>query len=109
MCEVPREIDECCTVTDALALMLGKAVNRLKENLKVVSWDCKLKAVKLNKPPACKRATDIDDTPDSYEDISTPVFTKIIDGVQEYLRHWFKNLQAKPLTFYFITLQNGQT
>ena len=35
VCEVPREIDEYCTVTDALALMLGKAVNRLKENLKV--------------------------------------------------------------------------
>ena len=47
VCEVPREIDECCTVTDALALMLGKAVNRLKENLKVEDRIVSLKLLNL--------------------------------------------------------------
>ena len=47
MCEVPREIDECCIVTDALALMLGKAVNRLKENLKVEVGIVSLKVLNL--------------------------------------------------------------
>ena len=47
VCEVPREIDEYCTVTDALALMLGKAVNRLKENLKVEDRIVSLKLLNL--------------------------------------------------------------
>ena len=66
-------------VIDALAVVPGDAMNKLKENLKV------------------RRTTDTDDTPDGYEDIYTPVFTKIIDVVQEYLRHQFKNFQAEPL------------
>ena len=47
VCEVPRKIDECCTVTDALVLVFGNAVNRLKENLKVEDGTVSLKPLNL--------------------------------------------------------------
>ena len=47
------------------------------------------KTIKFTKP-AGRRATDIEDTTDSYQDIYTPVFSNIIDGGQEYLLHRFK-------------------
>ena len=71
-CEVLRKIDECCVVIDALAVVPGDAMDRLKENLKVEDRTLSYKVIKLNKP-AGRRGTDTDDTPDSYQDIYTPL------------------------------------
>ena len=87
--------DECCAVIDALAVVPGDTMNTLKENEKVEDGTVNYEDIKLNKP-ASKSATDTDDIPDSYQDIYTPVFTNIIDGMQEYHHHWFKDFQAEP-------------
>ena len=88
--KVPRNIDECCAVIDVLAIVPGDAINKLNENLKVEDGTVSYRDIKLNKP-AGSRATDIDDMPGSYQVIYTSVFTNIIDVVQKYLCHRFKD------------------
>ena len=71
---MPRKIDECFAAIDVLGSCLT-----------LLGWRYKLENLKV------RRAADIDDTPDSYQDLYTPIFTNIIDVVQEYLCHQFKN------------------
>ena len=35
VCQVPRKVDECCSLTDALAAAQGDTMNRLMKNLTV--------------------------------------------------------------------------
>ena len=65
------------------------------------------KDIKLNNP-AGRKTTDNDDTPDTYQDMYTAVFIKIIDGEQEYLLHWFKNFQTEPLKSFLKFLDYKQ-
>ena len=65
------------------------------------------KDIKLNNP-ASRKTTDNDDTPDTYQDMYTAVFIKIIDGEQEYLLHWFKNFQTEPLKSFLKFLDYKQ-
>ena len=92
---------------DVLAVMPGDTMKRLKENLKIEDGIVSYKDIKLNKPVS-RRVMDIDDTPDSYQDIYTTVFTNIICGVQEYICHQFKDFQAELLKSFVKVLTTSK-
>ena len=100
-CQVPRKIDECCAIIDALAVNSGDASIRLKEQINVdTNGNIVFKEVELDKPGG-RRAPDAEHTPDAYEELYHPVFRRIIQGAQDYLKNRFRDfkLRAKCTCF----------
>ena len=97
-CEVPRKIDECCAVIDALSVVPGDASNRLQEQIKSADNDETLiyKEVQLDKPDG-RRAQKVDHSFDGYQNLYNPIFTKIIESVQDYLHTRFMDFNKEPL------------
>ena len=97
-CQVPRKIDECCAIIDALAINPGDAAVRLKEQINVdTHGNIIYKEVELDKP-AGRRKPDVDHTPVAYEELYHPVFSKIIQGAQDYLQNRFRDFKQEPLS-----------
>ena len=92
-CEVPRKIDECCAVIDALSVVPG-----LQEQIKSAHNDETLinKEVQLDKPDG-RRAPKVNNSFDGYQNLYNPIFTKIIESVQDYLHTRFMDFNKEPL------------
>ena len=68
VCRVPRKLDECCLLIDALAIAQGNAINRLRNNLTINdNEEIVYKEVELIKSSG-RAVLNITHTPEAYNE-----------------------------------------
>ena len=85
VCQVPRNIDECCSLIDGLAVAQEGPMNRLMNNLMVNDNNVIVyKEVELIKPSG-RAVENITHTLEAYNEHFTKKFDEIINEIQHYL------------------------
>ena len=97
VCQVPRKLDECCSLIDVLAVAHGDAMNRLMSNLTVNdNKEIVFKEVELIKPSG-RAVENITHMPEAYNEHFTRKFDEIINEIQHYLHLRFQDFEEEPL------------